>query len=55
MNKILRIFSSFCALMVFTSLISTSVYAVQPSKTECQNSINVVKNRIQLFENRLNE
>lgn len=55
MNKILKIFSSFCALVVSTTVISTSVCAVQPNNTECQNSINVVKNRIQLFENRLNE
>lgn len=55
MNKISKIFSSFCALMVSTSFISTSVCAIPPNNTECQNSINMVKNRIQLFENRLNE
>lgn len=55
MNKFSKIFAPICALMVSTVMISTSVCAVPPSNTECQNSINTVKNRIQLFENRLNE
>lgn len=60
MSKFSKIFASICALMVSTTVISTSVCAIPPNSqqsnnTDCQNSINMVKNRIQLFENRLNE
>ncbi len=63
MNKSLRIISSFCALVMSTSIV-VPAYAV-PSKScnnqssnnqNCNNAaIDIVKNRLQIFENRLNE
>ena len=62
MNKSLKIISSLCALVMSTSIV-VPAYAVPPkscnnqssNSQSCHNAINIVKDRLQTFENRLNE
>lgn len=62
MNKSLKIISSLCALVMSTSIV-VPAYAVPPkscnnqssNSQSCHNAINIVKDRLQTFENRLNK
>ncbi len=62
MNKSLKIISSLCALVMSTSIVMPA-YAVPPktcnnqlsNNQNCNNAIDIVTSRLQIFENRLNE